>query len=80
MPKVLDTGALLNEGTALHDSFLKEVISRCSYMGARVLINTNSENPAHLVKTVYINKNGQILDSGRINIREYHFTCLITFI
>lgn len=67
-------GALLNEGTALHDSFVKEVISRCSYKGARVLIDTNPENPAHSVKTDYIDKDGQELDNGRLNIRAFHFT------
>ena len=40
-------GAFLNEGTALHDTFVKEVISRCSYEGARIFIDTNPENPAH---------------------------------
>lgn len=67
-------GALLNEGTALHDSFVKEVISRCSYKGARVLIDTNPENPAHSVKTDYIDKDGQMLDNGRLNMRAFHFT------
>lgn len=67
-------GALLNEGTALHDSFVKEVISRCSYKGARVLIDTNPENPAHSVKTDYIDKDGQTLENGRLNIRAFHFT------
>lgn len=67
-------GALLNEGTALHDSFVKEVISRCSYKGARVLVDTNPENPAHSVKTDYIDKDGQILESGRLNIRAFNFT------
>lgn len=67
-------GALLNEGTALHDMFLKEVISRCSYKGARIIIDTNPENPAHPVKEDYIDKDGQTLDSGRLNIRAFHFT------
>lgn len=67
-------GALLNEGTALHDSFVKEVISRCSYQGARILIDTNTENPAHSIKTDYIDKDGQMLDNGRLNIRAFHFT------
>lgn len=67
-------GALLNEGTALHDMFVKEVISRCSYKGARVLIDTNPENPAHSVKKDYIDKDGQVLKNGRINIRAFHFT------
>lgn len=67
-------GALLNEGTALHDMFVKEVISRCSYPGARVLIDTNPENPAHFVKTDYIDKDGQKLKNGKLNIKAFHFT------
>lgn len=67
-------GALLNEATALHDTFIKEVISRCSYRDSRVFMDTNPENPAHTVKTDYIDKDGQKLDSGRINIRAFHFT------
>lgn len=67
-------GALLNEGTALHDTFVKEVISRCSYPGARVLIDTNPENPAHSVKKDYVDKDGQRLPSGRLNIRAFNFT------
>ncbi len=67
-------GAFLNEGTALHDSFVKEVISRCSYKGARIIIDTNPENPAHSVKTDYIDKDGQRLENGRLNIRSFQFT------
>lgn len=66
-------GALLNEATALHDSFVKEVISRCSYEGARVFMDTNPENPAHTVKKDYIDKSGQKLNSGQLNIKAYHF-------
>lgn len=67
-------GAFLNEGTALHDTFVKEVISRCSYKGARIIIDTNPENPAHSVKTDYIDKDGQRLENGRLNIRSFHFS------
>lgn len=67
-------GAYLNEGTALHDSFIKEVISRCSYDGARVLIDTNPENPMHTVKTDYIDKDGDRLDNGQLNIKCFNFT------
>lgn len=67
-------GALLNEATALHDMFVKEVISRCSYQDARILMDTNPENPSHSVKTDYIDKDGQVLDSGRLNIRSFQFT------
>jgi PBSX family phage terminase large subunit len=67
-------GAFLNEGTALHDMFVKEVISRCSYKGARIIIDTNPENPSHPVKEDYIDKDGQRLESGRLNIRAFHFS------
>jgi PBSX family phage terminase large subunit len=67
-------GAFLNEGTALHDTFVKEVISRCSYKGARVIVDTNPENPAHSVKTDYVDKDGQRLENGRLNIRSFHFS------
>lgn len=67
-------GAFLNEATALHDSFVKEVISRCSYKGAVVMMDTNPENPMHTVKTDYIDKDGQVLKSGRLNIRSFHFS------
>lgn len=66
-------GAFLNEGTALHDTFVKEVISRCSYEGARIFIDTNPENPMHFVKTDYIDKSGQRLEDGRLNIKAFHF-------
>lgn len=67
-------GAFLNEGTALHDTFVKEVISRCSFKGARIFIDTNPENPMHPVKTDYIDKDGQKLNDGRLNIKAFHFT------
>lgn len=66
-------GAFLNEGTALHDTFVKEVISRCSYEGARIFIDTNPENPMHSVKVDYIDKSGQTLNDGRLNIKAFHF-------
>ncbi len=67
-------GAFLNEATALNDTFVKEVISRCSYKGARIYMDTNPENPMHTVKRDYIDKNGQRLSDGSLNIRAFHFT------
>lgn len=66
-------GILLNEGTALHDRFIKELISRCSLEGARIYIDTNPENPSHTVKVDYIDKAGQRLDNGKLNIEEINF-------
>lgn len=67
-------GAFLNEGTALHDTFIKEVFSRCSYKGARILVDTNPENPMHPVKKDYIDNSGQKLSNGRLNIKAFQFT------
>lgn len=67
-------GAFLNEATALHDTFVKEVISRCSYQGARIIMDTNPENPMHTVKVDYIDKTGQRLENGKLNIKAFNFT------
>lgn len=67
-------GALLNEATTLHDTFVKEAISRCSYDGARIFMDTNPENPTHTVKVNYIDKDGQRLKNGQLNIKAFNFT------
>ena len=67
-------GAFLNEATTLHDSFVKEAISRCSGEGARIYMDTNPENPTHTVKVDYIDKDGQLLSNGKINIKAFNFT------
>lgn len=67
-------GAFLNEATTLHDSFVKEVISRCSGEGARIYMDTNPENPTHSVKVDYIDKDGQMLSNGQLNIKAFNFT------
>ena len=67
-------GAFLNEATTLHDSFVKECISRCSGEGARIYMDTNPENPTHTVKTDYIDKSGQRLEDGQLNIQAFQFT------
>lgn len=63
-----------NEATTLHDTFIKECISRCSGTGSRILLDTNPENPIHTVKVDYIDKSGQKLDNGRLNIKAFSFT------
>ena len=67
-------GAFLNEATTLHDSFVKEVISRCSGEGARIYMDTNPENPTHTVKVDYVDKDGQRLSNGQLNIKAFNFT------
>ena len=67
-------GAFLNEATTLHDTFVKECISRCSGSGARIYMDTNPENPTHTVKVDYVDKDGQRLDDGKLNIKAFQFT------
>ncbi|TDL39402.1 PBSX family phage terminase large subunit [Macrococcoides bohemicum] len=67
-------GAFMNEATALHDKFVKEVISRCSVPNAKILMDTNPENPMHTVKVDYIDKSGQRLSNGKLNIKAFQFT------
>ena len=67
-------GAYLNEATTLHDTFIKEVRNRCSYKDARIYIDTNPDNPNHPVKTDYIDKAGERLSTGQLNIAEFNFT------
>ncbi|NLB81077.1 MAG: PBSX family phage terminase large subunit, partial [Clostridiaceae bacterium] len=67
-------GALMNEATALHDTFVKEVITRCSGEDSRIIMDTNPDNPSHPVKKHYIDNNGQKLANGRVNIEAHHFT------
>ena len=67
-------GAFLNEATTLHDTFIKEAISRCSGEGARIYMDTNPENPTHTVKVDYVDKDGQKLSNGQLNIKAFNFT------
>ena len=67
-------GAFLNEATTLHDSFIKEAISRCSGEGSRIFMDTNPENPTHSVKVDYVDKDGQMLSNGQLNIKAFNFT------
>lgn len=66
-------GALVNEATALHQEFVMEAVARCSEPDSRVIMDTNPDNPQHFVKTVYIDKSGEKLKSGRVNIMSVHF-------
>lgn len=67
-------GAMLNEATTLHNTYIKECITRCSGEGARIYMDTNPENPTHTVKVDYIDKDGDRLPNGKLNIKSFHFT------
>ena len=49
-------GAYINEATVANQEVFNEIKSRCSGDGARLLIDTNPDNPMHWLKQDYINK------------------------
>ena len=59
-------GAYINEASLANETVFKEIISRCSGDGARIVFDTNPDNPEHWLKKDYI-------DSKSENIISYHF-------
>lgn len=49
-------GAYINEATVANQEVFSEIKSRCSGDGARLLIDTNPDNPMHWLKQDYINQ------------------------
>lgn len=66
-------GALLGELTALNKRFVKEVESRCRISGARIFGDTNPDSLQHWVKTDFLDKSGDKLSDGRINVLAFNF-------
>ena len=59
-------GAYINEASLANEQVFKEIISRCSGEGARIVFDTNPDNPGHWLKTDYI-------DSDDDMIINFHF-------
>ena len=59
-------GAYINEASLANETVFKEIISRCSGDGARIVFDTNPDNPEHWLKKDYI-------DSKSENIISVHF-------
>lgn len=57
-------GAYINEGTTAVEEVVREILNRCSGEGARVMMDTNPDNPEHYIKTDYIDKadNNKIIE------------------
>ncbi|ASN68258.1 hypothetical protein 3S14_61 [uncultured Caudovirales phage] len=56
-------GAYVNEASLANEIVFKEIISRCSGDGARVVWDSNPDNPNHWLNRDYIGKNdGKIID------------------
>ncbi len=50
-------GAYVNEASLANETVFKEIISRCSGEGARIVWDSNPDNPNHWLNTDYIGKN-----------------------
>lgn len=59
-------GAYINEASLAKQEVFAEIISRCSGTGARILGDTNPDNPEHWLKKEYI-------DNPSKNIQSFHF-------
>ena len=60
-------GAYINEGTMANEEVFNEIKSRCSGEGARILVDTNPDQPEHWLKVNYIDKS-----DGKI-IQTFHY-------
>ena len=60
-------GAYINEGTMANKEVFDEIRTRCSGTGARMLIDTNPDNPEHWLKKDFIDK----ADGKRIKAIQY---------
>ena len=59
-------GAYINEASLANETVFKEIISRCSGEGARVVWDSNTDNPNHWLKQDYI-------DTDDDMIIDFHF-------
>lgn len=59
-------GAYINEASLARQEVFSEIISRCSGRGARIICDTNPDNPEHWLKKEYI-------DNPSDTIQEFHF-------
>lgn len=59
-------GAYINEASLANETVFKEIISRCSGEGARIVWDSNPDSPNHWLKTDYI-------DSKDDMIIDFHF-------
>lgn len=67
-------GAYINEGSTANEMVFKEIISRCSAEGARVLVDTNPDYPTHWLKKDYIDKaNGSTIRQIQFRLDDNTF-------
>lgn len=54
-------GAYINEASLANETVFKEIISRCSGEGARIVWDSNPDNPNHWLKTDYIDSDDDMI-------------------
>lgn len=62
-------GAYINEASLATHGVFQEIIQRCSKDGARIIADTNPDNPNHWLKTDYIDNH-----NPAARIKSFHFT------
>ena len=60
-------GAYINEASLANQEVFSEIVARCSGRGARIICDTNPDQPEHWLKKDYI-------DNESSNILDFHFT------
>ncbi|GAA0104325.1 hypothetical protein UT300013_09470 [Paraclostridium sordellii] len=67
-------GAYINEGTMSNEEVFNEIKARCSGEGARILIDTNPDQPEHWLKSNFIDKaDGKIIQAYHYELDENTF-------
>lgn len=62
-------GAYVNEASLANQEVFQEILNRCSEPGARVICDTNPDNPQHFLKTDYIDN-----DNPDVKTITFRFT------
>ena len=66
-------GAYINEASLAREEVFKEIISRCSGEGARILVDTNPDNPKHWLLNEYINNSDANILSFKYSLDDNTF-------
>ncbi|HEY9409337.1 MAG TPA: PBSX family phage terminase large subunit [Pseudonocardia sp.] len=61
-------GAYVDEATLLPRGFWVQLLGRCSVVGSRIFATTNPDNPAHWLKTEFLDR------ESSLDLRAWHFT------
>ena len=66
-------GAYINEASLANETVFKEIISRCSGEGARIIWDSNPDNPNHWLKRDYIDSKDPMIIDFRFTLEDNTF-------